>query len=462
MTPPDPTGGETPPPETRALSAPAADDWTTGVAGHQYSLGVISTALTLVLDCGNSLRSSAAVVRLLSGFLGDDGSAPSYVSVRLWMLRVGLHELTRPKEQADDWIWIVDHTMQIGEMKCLIIVGIRQTVFETLPDRRLRHDDVTLIDVQPVVTSTGEVVARQLNEAAAKTGTPRAIVSDNGRDLRRGLDLFRQQHPSTDWLYDIKHYTACLLKKELKNDATWKSFASQATLAKQRSYLTPLAFLAPPAQRGKARYLNVDVLVAWGGKVLRFLDDPQAAVDHSVNPTAMEEKFGWLRTFREPLSNWREMMAVIGVAENYVRREGLHRHAAVELSQQLELVVGGPLSRQFRDRLLAFVEEQSALARDEERLLGSSEVLESIIGKYKCLQGNQSQHGLTGMVLVLGAFIGQKTISIVKESLETVSVAKLSTWIKEHLGITVQSHRQQAFSQPKTGTQTAPKSIATV
>lgn len=460
MSPPAP--GESPPPETRALSAPVADDWARSVAGHQYSLGVISTALTLVLDRRNSLRSSVAVVQLLSGLLGGDGSAPSYVSLRLWMLRVGLHELMRPKERADDWIWIVDHTMQIGQMKCLILVGIRQAVFETLEDRRLQHEDVTLIDVQPVVTSTGEVVARQLNEAAEKTGTPRAIVSDNGRDLRCGLDLFCQEHPSTDWLYDIKHYTASLLKKELQNEATWKSFASQANLTKQRTYLTPLAFLAPPAQRGKARYLNVDVLVGWAGKVLRFLDDPQAAADHELDPAALEEKLGWLRTFREPLSNWQEMMAVIGVAENYVRCEGLHRQAAVELAQRLEVVVGAALSRQFRDRLVAFVEQQSAWARDEERLLGSSEVLESIIGKYKRLQGNQSQHGLTPMVLSLGALIGRKTICFVKESLETISVSKLSAWTKEHLGITVQSHRQQAFSPSQTGTKMAPQPTITV
>jgi hypothetical protein len=352
--------------------------------------------------------------------------------------------------------------MQIGPVKCLIIVGIRQTVFEGLEDRRLGHEDVTLIDLQPVVTSTGEVVAQQLNAAAEKTGLPRAIVSDNGRDLRRGLDIFCDEHSSTDWLYDIKHYTASLLKKELQNDATWKSFVAQVNLTKQSTYLTPLAFLAPPSQRGKARYLNLDVLVAWGGKVLGFLDDPQAAVDRDLDPTMLEEKLGWLRTFREPLASWQAMMAVIGVAENYVRQEGLHREAAAELTIRLEQVVNGPLSRKFRDSLVTFVGEQSALSRGQERLLGSSEVLESIIGKYKRLQGEQSQHGLTPMILSVGAFIGRKTMSFVYEALAKISARDLSTWSKEHLGTTVQSHRMTAFSQPSTGTKMAPNPIPAV
>jgi len=29
----------------------------------------------------------------------------SYYSVRLWLLRLGLYQLTRPKTHADDWMW---------------------------------------------------------------------------------------------------------------------------------------------------------------------------------------------------------------------------------------------------------------------------------------------------------------------------------------------------------------------
>ena len=451
-----------PPAEARAWSCPARTDLALRAAGHQYSVGVISTCLALVLDCHNSLRGAEAVVELFSHLLDGVGRAPSYVSVRRWLLRVGLYDLTRSKQQADDWIWIVDHTMQIGERKCLIIVGIRQSAWEAAEDRRLKHGDVELIDLQPVVTSTGEVVARQLQEAAKKTGVPREIVSDNGRDLRRGLDLFCQQHRSTRWLYDIKHNTASLLKRELQNDADWKSFVQEVNLTKQRTYLTPLAFLTPPQQRGKARYMNVDVLVEWAAKVLRFLDDPEAAARHDVAPESVEEKLGWLRAYRERVKQWQEMMAVIGVAEHYVRCQGIHRKAAAELRPQLEEVTGGPLSRQFRDRRLAWIEQQSTLTEGNERLLGSSEVLESIIGKYKNIQGEQSQHGLTPMILSIGAFVGRKTVSFVKQALEQTTSRKLLEWTKQHLGTTVHSHRKQAFTYPKTETKMAPETVPRV
>lgn len=93
---------------------------------------------------------------------GVDAATGSYYSARLWLLRLGLYQLNRPKEQADDWMWIVDHTLQIGEYRCLIVVGIRQAAWEQLESRVLRHEDVDVIDLQPVTESNGKVVYRRV------------------------------------------------------------------------------------------------------------------------------------------------------------------------------------------------------------------------------------------------------------------------------------------------------------
>ena len=38
----------------------------------------------------------------------------------------GHHELTRAKPQAEDWVWMIDHTNQVGVENCLVILGIRR------------------------------------------------------------------------------------------------------------------------------------------------------------------------------------------------------------------------------------------------------------------------------------------------------------------------------------------------
>jgi hypothetical protein len=424
----------------------------TPVPRHHYGLGVIVIALECVLNGCQSFYASAWVIQLLSYVHDAVEDVPSYASIRLWLLRVGLYKLIRPLEQADDWIWIVDHTMQCGDRKCLIILGLRCSVWQEAPDRRLRREDVEVIALQPVCESTGEIVAQQFRQAAQRGGIPRAIVSDDGRDLHRGLAVYNAEHPGTCWIYDIKHQTAALLKKALERDPEWTSFAQQATRAKQQIFLTPLAFLAPPQQRGKARYMNVDTLVAWGGKVLAFLDDPQATARHGLSPEELEEKLGWLRSYGAALQSWAEALRVIEVTEHYVRTEGIHLHAVSELRAQLKALGGGPLSRRFRLTLLASLRQQVRSCRSGERLPGSSEIIESVIGQYKHLQGERSPHGLTAMVLSIAANVGERSAALVQTALEQISNSALFQWCRTHLGSSVQSHRKAAFSGHLKGT----------
>ena len=315
----------------RDLAWVEPEDFTTKVPRHQFPLGVVAGSLALVLRAGTHLKRVPEVLTLNWSWWAEGGAVGTYSSVRLWLLRLGLHQLNHPKEQADDWIWILDHTMQLGERKCLIIVGLRQAAWDA-GDRCLRHEDVELIDLQPVTESTGEVVYRQMEAATAKTGVPRAIVSDDGRDLHRGIALFREAHPTTAWIYDIKHKTACLLKHDLENDASWQEFVGEVNRFKQRVSVTPLACLLPPQQRGKARYMSVDVLVDWAEKYLPLLHRPDVLVQIGLDAAIVEEKLGWLREYCPQIRRWREMLDVIETTEHYVRHQGIHRKAADELA----------------------------------------------------------------------------------------------------------------------------------
>jgi hypothetical protein len=285
---------------------------------------------------------------------------------------------------------------------------------------------------------------RQLEAAVAKTGVPRAIVSDNGSDLHCGIGRFREVHPTTAWLYDIKHKTACLLKHALDGDASWRAFVEQVHRFKQQVSLTPLACLAPPQQRSKARHMNADVLVDWASRSLMFLDrrKAMAAAGSCKKASSVEKKLGWLRTFGPQVRRWTEMLAVIGAAEHCVRHQGIHSKAAEELAAVLPKPTT-PAARRLRKELLQFVGEEAQQAREGERLLGSSEVLESIIGKFKHVAGERGQHGLTGMVLSIGALVGRQAVATVETAMSQVTNRAVWNWCRSHLGPTVQSLRRR-------------------
>jgi hypothetical protein len=100
-------------------------------------------------------------------------------------------------------------------------------------------------------------------------------------------------------------------------------------------------------------------------------------------------------------------------------------------------------ARRLRKQLLEFVAAQGRQAREGERLLGSSEVLESIIGKFKNVAGERKQHGLTGMALSVGALVGNLAVETVQAAMTEITTQNVWDWCRLHLGPTVQSARQR-------------------
>ena len=189
---------------------------------HQhFSLAHVRLFLRAVLQLPTSLRAAAAIFPLLGeeGWASADmGDGPSAPCGRGWLLRVGLYELRRPKEQADDWIWFVDHTIQLGTIRVLLIVGVRLSAWEAQGRGPLKQGDLQVILLDPVEKSNAEVVRSQLERAAQITGIPLAIVCDQCRELNNGIGRFQTDHPRTLRLNDLKHRLALLLERRLKPD----------------------------------------------------------------------------------------------------------------------------------------------------------------------------------------------------------------------------------------------------
>ena len=257
---------------------------------------------------------------------------PSWYSGRLWLLRLGYYKLHREQEHADDWIWIVDHSVQLGNEKCLVILGIRQSKLPPV-ELYLNHEDVEPIALLPVTHSNGEIVYQQLTQSVEKTGVPRQIVGDHGTDIKSGIERFCQDHEQTCYIYDIKHKGAAILKRELKDDPYWTIFIQLAAQTSKRVQQTLLSALAPPNQRSKARYMNVDILVKWGQEMLCFLDLLQSEPDERFPPEQVDEKLGWLKEYRDLLTEWQDLIDVVKTVVGYIKFVGRHRDCHNDLEK---------------------------------------------------------------------------------------------------------------------------------
>ena len=398
--------------------------------------------IALVLSAAVSMRGASRAMEFFFKALHLPVTYPSWFTGRLWLLRLGYYKLMRPKIQAEDWVWIVDHTVQLGDDKCLVILGVRLSDLSPGNDC-LNHEDVEPIELAPVKKSNGEVVYQQLEQAASKTGIPCAIISDHGTDLNAGVEKFCHQHPQTRAVYDIKHKTAAILKRELHQDADWNKFTQLAAQTKLRVQQTALAALAPPNQRTKARYMNFEILVNWGQKMLDFLEASQPLFDSEL----VEEKLGWVRDFRAQLKDWSELFEMMTTAESFIRHHGLYPGVHLTLEKRvLPLPAQTERTQRLRCELIAFVTEQEAQVRPGERLVGSSEIIESVFGKMKRLEQDQSKNGFTTLLLGLGALVSTTTSAMIQKALETVPTKQVELWRQQTLGQTLQSKRREAFA----------------
>ena len=97
---------------------------------------------------------------------------------------------------------------------------------------------------------------------------------------------------------------------------------------------------------------------------------------------------------------------------------------------------------------------QGQACKENERLLGSSEVIESVFGKQKYLERDYAKEGFTSLILGIGAFVGTLTVDSVKEALVATPVKMVVDWCKDVLGETLQSKKNIAYSDVRKGTKT--------
>src|SRR5271166_1575213 len=182
--------------------------------GGRWPVWCAALAIQLVTRVKLSLRSTPKALEVVFGFLRGrvvTTTMMAWTTVRCWLMRLGLYALLRPLEQADDWAYLIDHTVQIGTVKCFAVVGVRLSQLP-YPRRCLQREDLVLIALVPMQQSNAMTVKQALEEAELRTGVPRLIVSDEGGDVRGGIEQYCGDHPQTSSTCDMAHkgQTCCV------------------------------------------------------------------------------------------------------------------------------------------------------------------------------------------------------------------------------------------------------------
>lgn len=158
------------------------------IGSHGYGARMVTLAVNLARSVG--LRGAARVIETFFQWLGITQKTPDWTTIRNWLGRLGVAALQEPIEQADDWIWMADHSNQIGPEKALVILGVRASQLPK-PGTALTHEDVRVMTVKPGTEWKREDMAKTYDELAERFGAPRAVLVDGAVELRDGAKCQR-------------------------------------------------------------------------------------------------------------------------------------------------------------------------------------------------------------------------------------------------------------------------------
>jgi len=408
---------------------------------------------------------------------------------------------------------VLDHTVALGALKCFVVLGI--------PAARLaetgyspRHSDMTVLAVEVMANSNGVRVAAVLEQVSARTGPPVQIVADHGSDLRKGIALYREQAPDCVETYDISHAVARQLKAHWGDHARWQAFVQQAGSALSRFQQTDVAFLLPPCQRTKARYMAVDAHVQWARNLICHHDrgdfsgiglpcvfsaDAWAHLramsgKHRVDPlrvligrdyetraglrealqaygvTAPEDldetfwrladrgyarfldAFDWVLAYRDVLPEWAQTIAVSKTVQTVLKTQGLSRAAPAQARAELAALepLAAPVA-DFSTRLLEQVEQEAAKLPAGATWLASSDIIESVFGHYKTFTARGPLKEVGRLVLLIPAFLSDLSAATIHDAMTSVRGIDVEQWVENNIGLSMLARRRRAF-RPDTKT----------
>jgi hypothetical protein len=396
--------------------------------------------LKLVLEAGSSLRGAAAAMAL---FVAEGWAAfavPCFSTIRSWLLRLGHYNLTRPLDKTKSWLWLIDHTIQIGTQKILVILGCP---LDEVPfgEHALQLSDLQLVALVPMDKSNGALVETELENAALRTGVPRQIVSDQGSDLRKGIADYREFRPHIAHVPDMAHYGANLLEQAWDKQPRWQQFIKELQDTSSKLRQTKSAYLLAPRLRAKARFMNVDRQLQFAGRVLKHLAG-NAPCAKAV------EYYGWLKEYRDDLAVWQHEHGLVHKTTDLVRVQGLHTGTLALLEPEWGAIGSRDSTVRIAERLRQYVTTY-APTKPDERYVASTEILESSFGKLKHLERQQSQDGMTGLMLAVGAIVGTCTETDLRAALDATPQKKVDNWVEKVLGHSMQWLRKQFFRTNK-------------
>ncbi len=385
----------------------------------------------LKLETSMSFRSLSKGFKIIKESMDLFCNSPTHTTLLNWIHKIGYYKLNKIKEKANDWIIILDESIQLGQDKILVIFGIRQCNIDFT--RPLKFTDLVPLREISKINWNGEIIRDVIENLREEIGDILYAVGDHGSDLKKGLRLLKIRH-----VYDITHRIALTLEKIFKENKAYTEITAIMTEMRKKLAQTKISYMMPPKQRKKSRYQNIKIVSDWCLKALHFMENETEKTDE------IEKNFSWLYSYKDFIGELSGINDVICEVEKIVKHNGLSCETINQCSIFLNKLVTDS-GKIIKNELEKYFKETTELIPDSKKILITSDIIESAFGKYKNYVSCNPMAGITNLVLSIAAFTSTLEENEIKMALESTTMEDIKKWSNEFIGKTLLQKRRDAF-----------------
>ena len=358
--------------------------------------------------------------------------APSHSTILLWVKKYGYYELVRAKLKANDWIIMVDESVQFGQNKLLLVFGIRQSEIDF--SRPLNFQDLSPLFLASRSSWKGEDIQAQIQIIQGQIGTIIYAVADLGNQIKKAIRLMGMPH-----IYDITHHISLTIEHIYKEDIDFMAFTKRLGRLRASQALSKMAHVLPPVQRIKARFMNLRPVSDWGMAVLGFLDNV-----HDSRFVDEKQNLKWVRKHENMIKELALLNKMVNEIQLQLKTHGLSNETIWECEKILQQGQQTRLCR-FKEFMIDYLHETKKLLPEYDKILCCTDILESSFGKYKNYLQANPMVGITNLSLSIPAFTAPLTPNGILEAFEQTKVEDIEKWTMENIGKTTLSKRMEVL-----------------
>jgi len=395
---------------------------------HSYGSMLILMLIQMRQQGNCSLRTCIGVMKILSLVLGLEIKIPCPSSILNWEKKLGLHGLKNKENCSSSWAVILDESISIGPEKLLLTLGVN--LEEYTFGESLNFSDMTLLDMAIGCSWKGADISARLEELKPDY-TIEYGVCDGGTNLIKSL-----KDSNIDRVSDCTHAIGNILKRQYNNCEIFQAFSKQCGVFKRQVQLSKYAEFAPPRQRVKGRFLNLQALSKWSYKVLGILDLKTDLTEE------IQEKLAWLKDYRSLINDIYHQCLLMNKLFGVLKKKGLNINTQKEC---LALLDEQESTDVFQKEVKEYLTTNMALIGEKQSLICCSDIIESYFGKYKNIAAKNGQSVITDACLCIANFNQKFDKDQVKKAMENIKIVDLNDWKQTNCSDSILKKKKELF-----------------